>query len=208
MNSRSQTRGWPKRFLLCVAVVSLALPVVIPATATAREDFVGQAIREEPHVQVTEVDDVRLFIASESVSAEPGEGSPLALGSTSSGSGYKVRFENALSANRGAAKWVRHYHAFTKRLSGSGPYEAEAHAVLIEGDSYEDEQVFSGYTDSCAAVVEVNATAKTCASSKFSTSPGEKWLAISGQYYDHGNDGSLDETVYGRLDFVWTAPSS
>lgn len=208
MNGRSSTRSGPRRLLLCVAVMSVALPVVIPATATAREDYLGQVIREGPHVTVTEVDGVRFFEASESVSAQSGEGSPLAMSSTSSGSGYRVHFKNVLSSNAGAAQWVRHYYAQTRRLSGSGSYEAEAHAVLIEGDSYEDEQVFSVYTHSCAGVVKVNATAKTCASPRFSTSPGEKWFAISGQYYDHGNDGSVERVIAGELDYVWTAPSS
>lgn len=159
-------------------------------------------------VQVTEVDGARIFEASTSVTAQPGEGSPLAMSSSSSGSGYHVYFRNVIQANSGAAKWVRHYYASTHRLSGSGPYEAEAHAVLIEGDSYEDKQVFSGYTHSCAAVVRVNDRAITCPSPKFSTSPGDKWFAISGHYYDHGNDGEIDDRIDGELDFVWTAPSS
>ena len=150
---------------------------------------------------------MRLFEASTSMTAQPGKGSPLALSYTSSGSGYRVHYNNVLSANVGRAKWVRHYYAITRRVSGSGPYAAEAHAVLIEGDSYEDGQVFSVYTHSCAGVVKVNATARTCASPKFRTSPGDKWFAISGHYYDHGNNGSIEERIAGELDFVWTAPS-
>ena len=96
----------------------------------------------------------------------------------------------------------------TQRVSGSGPYRAEAHATLIKGDSYEDEQVFSGHTHSCATVNVVNRTARTCASPKFRTSPGDKWFAISGHSYDRGNDGSVEESIAGELDFVWTAPSS
>ena len=158
-------------------------------------------------VQVTEIDDTRLFEASMSVTAQPGEGSPPAPSYASSSSAREVYFNNVLSANVGRAKWVRHYYAITQRVSGSGPYRAEAHATLIEGDSYGDEQVFSGYTHSCATVNVVNRTARTCASPKFSTSPGDKWFAISGHSYDRGNDGIVEKRVAGELDFVWTAPS-
>lgn len=158
-------------------------------------------------VQVTEVDGVRLFEASMSVTTQPREESLMARSFTSSGSRREVYFNNVLSANVGRARWVRHYFAITQRVSGSGPYRAEAHATLIEGDSYEDEQVFSAYTHSCATVNVVNRTAKTCASPKFSTSPGEKWFAISGHSYDRGNDGTVEKRIAGELDFVWTAPS-
>ncbi len=171
------------------------------------QDLGGQVTREGPQVQVTEADGVRFYGASKLVTSQPEEGSPL-MDIVSSHPEFKVRYDNVIQANSGAAKWVRHYYAITHRLTGSGPYEAEAHAVLIEGDSYEDEQVFSGFTHSCAAVVKVNGRAITCISPKFSTSPGDKWFAISGHYYDHGNDGEIDDSIAGELDFVWTAPSS
>lgn len=208
MNRKSQTRGQLNRLLLRIVAIGAILPVVISATATAQEDSVGYVTNGGSQVQVTEVDGVRFFEASKLVTSQPEEGSPLALSVTSGNSEFQVRYDNVIQANSGAAKWVRHYYAITHRLTGSGPYKAEAHAVLIEGDSYEDEQVFSGFTSSCAAVVRVNNRAITCISPKFSTSPGDKWFAISGHYYDHGNDGSIDDRIAGELDFVWTAPSS
>lgn len=208
MNSQSQARGGPKRLLLRIVAIGAMLPVVISATATAQEDSGGYVTNGGSQVQVTEVDGVRFFEASMSVTAQPGEGSPMARSSTSSRSAREVYFNNVLSANVGRAKWVRHYYAITQRVSGSGPYRAEAHATLIKGDSYEDEQVFSGHTHSCATVNVVNRTAKTCASPKFRTSPGKKWFAISGHSYDRGNDGTVEQSIAGELDFVWTAPSS
>ncbi len=109
-------------------------------------------------VQVTEADGVRYFGATKSVTAQPKEGSSLALSHASGSSTREVYFNNVLSANAGRAKWVRHYFAITQRVSGSGPYRAEAHATLIDGDSYEGKQVFSGYTHSCATVNVVNRT--------------------------------------------------
>ncbi len=128
--------------------------------------------------------------------------------STENGSGWVVRFENSISSNVGAADWVKYDYAYTKRLSGAGDYLAHAHATLIEGDSYEGEQVFSAFTDSCATKTKVNGQAKTCRSSKYDTEPGEEWLVVSDHTYDDGNDGDNDASIAGELDWVWTASSS
>ena len=138
-----------------------------------------------------------------------GSGSGLTRQSTTAaGAGYRVRFRNVISSNAGAAEWVQYTYASTKRVSGSGTYAAHAHATLIEGDSYEGEQVFSAFTDSCATKTKVNGEAKTCRSTQFDTEPGEEWLVISGHYYDQDNDDDIEEWITGELDWVWTASSS
>ena len=165
---------------------------------------------------VTERDGVRTFEASTESSGtvwtrpQGGSGFPLlALPQTivTIASGYRVRFRNVLVSNAGPAQWVRYGYASTKRLSGSGDYRAEAHATLIKGDSYGNEPAFSAYTRPCAGISRVNREAKTCSSPSFVTSPGEKWLVISGHSYDHGNDspGDPEEVIAGELDRVWTA---
>lgn len=203
---------------LVLALLAWTLAFASPASAKAEppaeeeappnDDSGGFVTLGGLPVQVTEADGVRYFGATKSVTDQPKEGSSLALSHASGSSTREVYFNNVLSANAGRAKWVRHYFAITQRVSGSGPYRAEAHATLIEGDSYEGKQVFSGYTHSCATVNVVNRTAKTCASPKFKTSPGDEWFAISGHSYDRGNDGIVDKSITGQLDFVWTAPSS
>ena len=198
---------------LALALIGWTLAIASPASAQTEpppeEESGGYVTHRGSHVQVTEVDGERHFEASESVTARPlGAFSTPRYSITSSGSGYTVEFKNVISANVGRAEWVRYYYAHTKRLLGSGPYRAEAHATLIEGAEYEDEQVFSGYTHSCATVVQVNGTAKTCASPHFDTSPGEEWRVISGHSYDQGNDGTVEHVIAGALDWVWTAPSS
>ena len=104
-----------------------------------------------------------------------------------------------ISSNTGAAGWARDNYASTKRLSGSGSYEAEAHATLIEGDSYEGEQVFSGFSPPCATRTKVNRKAKTCRSPRFDTEPGEERFAISGHSYNHGNDGGSGASTPRRI---------
>ena len=198
---------------LALALIGWTLAIASPASAQTEplpeEESGGYVTDRGSHVQVTEADGARYFEASESVATRPQRGSSTTRSIyTSYGSGYTVEFKNVISANVGRAEWVRYYYARTKRLSGSGPYWAEAHAVLIEGDAYEDEQVFSVYTHSCAGVSRVNATAKTCASPHFDTSPGDKWYVISGHIWDNGNDGIFENYIAGALDWVWTAPSS
>lgn len=197
------------RLLLCSVVMSVALPVGIPAMAAAGDDSGGYVTQGPSQSQVIEVDGVRHYESTASVSVQPGNGSSREqLSSTANDAGYDVEFTNVLSANDGPAERVRFYYAHTKRLSGSGPYWAEAHAVLIEGAAYDGNQVFNYKTDSCAAVSAVNAMARTCGSPWFDTSPGDQWLVISGHSYDDGNDGSVEIVIAGERDWVWTAPSS
>lgn len=203
----SRPRSWHK-LRLCVSVVLLALPLVLPAGATSDEGDDGSS-GNGAHVQMVERNGVRYFTAS-STSASSGRASP--LGSLvapqtilASGGGYRVRFKNQISANAGAARWVRYNYAETRRLSGLGDYRAEAHAALIRGDSYEDQRVFDAFDPRCAGISRVNRTARTCGSSRFRTSPGEKWFVISGHTYDHGNDGKVNKRIAGEMDYVWTA---
>lgn len=185
----------------------------MPGAATGGEDGESPSAGSGPNVQVVERDGVRQFTASTSVASRPpgGFGNSLPFMPQSIlaiGNGYRVRFANSISANAGPARWVRYDYAKTERLSGSGNYRAEAHATLIQGDRYEDQQVFNYSTGhSCAGVARVNRTAKTCSSPSFRTSPGEKWFVISGHSFDHGNDGSVEKQIIGELDWVWTASS-
>ena len=205
----SRPRSWHK-LRLCVSVVLLALPLVLPAGATSGEGDDGSS-GNGAHVQMVERNGVRYYTAS--TSASSGRASP--LGSLSFmaapqsiiaiGSGYTVRFTNQISANAGAARWVRYNYAETRRLSGSGDYRAEAHATLIKGNSYENDPVFDAFDPRCAGISRVNRTARTCSSARFATSPGEEWFVISGHSYDHGNDGIVNKRIAGGMDYVWTA---
>lgn len=182
-----------------VVVVALAMAMVVS----------GQALATEPQTQTqreTVKDGVR-YIESTAKAADKAM-AKRDLYYNAGGGGWTVQFKNVISANAGPAEWVRYLYAHTKRLAGAGAYKTNAHATLIEGDSYEDEQVFSVFTHGCAGKTIVNGTAKTCQSPQFSTSPGEKWFVISGHWYDHGNNGSQDATCPGCIDWVWTASAS
>lgn len=195
---------------LVLVVVLLVLPTAMPGAATGGEDGGGPSAGSGPNVQMVERDGVRYFTASTSERGRPSafrSSAAPGLILASGGSGWRAEAKNQISANRGAARWVRYDYAQTRRLSGWGDYLAEAHATLIRGSSYEGEQVFSAYERSCAGIIRVNRTARTCSSPRFDTSPGEKWFVISGHTFDHGNDSPSNPEwrVAGELDWVWTA---
>ena len=142
---RSWTRSWPKRFLLGLVTLSLTLSAIATTAASAEEDVDEYVTDSGARVQVTKIDDVRYYEASRSVTVQPDVVFYTPPdGITATGREYEVHFTNVISANDGRAKWVRYYYAHTKRLSGSGPYRAEAHATLIDGYA---EHVISGALD-------------------------------------------------------------
>lgn len=76
-NCRLRTRGRRRRLLVCVVLVSLALPAAVPATATAAQDPHAQdsgfVTGGGSSVLLTEVDGVRHYEAHESVTVQPKE---------------------------------------------------------------------------------------------------------------------------------------
>ena len=200
MFQRKTGQTGPSKLLVVAAAVLVAVAAALPAGATGEDGG-------DSGVQVTERNGVRHFKSSTTERLESNS-SYSRQASTENGSGWVVRFENSISSNVGPAEWVRYDYAYTRRLSGSGDYKAHAHAALIEGDSYEGEQVFSAFTHSCATKTKVNRQAKTCRSPNYDTEPGDEWLVISGHTYDDGNDGEIEASIAGELDWVWTASSS
>lgn len=189
------------------ALVVALLPLAAPTPTLAQE--APPAPAADDGAAVAPAGDDEGVVETVSVSTYRSNGLPFAPQTTvtTDPSGrWRVKFENKISYVRGRRGWVRYDHASTRRLSGSGTYRANAHATLIRGSSYSGEYAFASHMQRCAGVTVVNRTARTCSSPRFSTSPGQQWYVISGHFYDHGNNGSIDAEVTGGMDYVWTAP--
>lgn len=121
---------------------------------------------------------------------------------------WTIEWANAAGYTTGwfGSKYVRHEFARTRKVSGpAGSYQAEAHAVLINGQYYSDPQVFSYVTHSCAQAIVNNATAQTCSSPWQASSSGRQWFIISGHSFDIGINGT-DAQCPGCIDWVYTTP--
>lgn len=196
--------GW---LTLVLALVVVLLPLTAPTPTLAQEAPPAPAAEDGP--AVAQAGDDEGVVETVNVSTYRSNGLPFAPQSTvtTGPSGrWRVKFENRISFQRGRRGWVRYDHAETRRLSGSGTYRANAHATLIRGSSYSGEYAFASHRQRCAGITTVNRTARTCSSQRFSTSPGQRWYVISGHFYDHGNDGSIEADITGEMDYIWTAP--
>lgn len=106
----------------------------------------------------------------------------------------------------GANKYVQHLLARTRKIAGIGPYQAEAHATLIKGNSYSVPPVFDQFIYPCAFQVVNDNTAQTCPSPWQPSTTGQQWFIISGHSFDIGGDGIKDTFCPGCIDFVFTTP--
>lgn len=199
--------GW---LALVLALVVALLPLAAPTPTLAQEAPPAPAADDGPAiVQVSDDEPVRTIVTSTYGS----NGTPFAPQSTvTTGPGgvWRVRYKNQISHNRGRARWIRYDYAETRRLSGSGDYRVNAHAMLVIGNQRYGEYAFATLGSQpkypCAGETAVNRTARTCSSPAFATSPGQQWYVISGHFFDADNDGMVDDDVDGEMDYVWTAP--
>lgn len=163
-------------------------------------------------MQIRERDGVTHIVVTQQVSQKSESLRPGADDITPDASSSVVVGNNTIEWGNCLGHWhqsqyhkVYHCFARTRRLSGSGDYEAEAHAALIKGTAqgveYEDEIVFSQFTDTCAEVVKTNQTAETCQSPLFFTGIPQWWYVVSGHYFDLGANGTQDATCSGCVDW-------
>ena len=121
--------------------------------------------------------------------------------------GFTIMYSNSAAyGTAGSNKYVRHNSARTEKTAGTGSYQAEAHGALIKGSSYSNPTVWDYISHPCAQSIVNNAAAQTCVSPWQLSSTGQKWLVISGHYFDIGINGSQDSSCSGCIDFVYTTP--
>lgn len=90
--------------------------------------------------------------------------------------------------------WVSSGHSSTSmqaeiyRTQGDQQYGNGVHATLIQGEEDGGNEVWDGYTSSCAQNFVFNGEADTCRSPSFGTHQGQVWTAAQGSFFDNFND--------------------
>jgi hypothetical protein len=145
--------------------------------------------------------------ASSNNSGHPGGPTPDASTNRNVGS-WTITYANAaaLGYDGNGNKYVQHYYGKTIKTAGSGSYQAEVHATLLNGGTYDSPSVFDYITNPCAKSVVNNGTAQSCSSPWFASSTGRQWYIITGHYFDIGIDGTKDSTCDGCIDWVYATP--
>lgn len=188
-----------KRLVNLLAVILLLLPV----STTFADDDNPPAVQADESIVIVRQREV----TNETSVKIRGGRDEIDASTTRTVGSVTIKYSNAAAQGWDCCggTYVRHSYARTARIAGTASYQAEAHAALLDGTTLESPSVFDFITDPCAQSIINNATAQSCSSPWFQSSPGRGWYIVSGHYFDIWINGTRDSTCDGCIDWVyWT----
>ena len=102
---------------------------------------------------------------------------------------------------------ISYHRATATHYCGSRSYDHNAHGTLVHGWDPNVDATWSDWNNPCDNITLHNSPEiATCASPFFDTHHGDKWLIISGQYFDQDFNGTHTWSCDGCMDTKWTVP--